>query len=78
VGSAAIDRSQNTGNNGLRGRQYYIGTRLTNGRVGVRGIELHYKAAGMPNLASGYTLRSYIEYSRLAQLENGLFTIMNA
>ncbi len=78
MGSLAIDRSQNSGNNGLRGRQYYIGTRLTNGRVGVRGIELHYKAAGMPNLASGYTLRSYIEYSRLAQLENGLFTIMNA
>lgn len=65
-----------TGNSGVAGRQYYLATRLTNGRVGVRGIELHYKAVGMD--VGNYTLRTYIEYNRLASLEGGLFTIMNA
>ncbi len=70
-----FNRAQN-GNAGVAGNQYYLATRLTNGRVGVRGIELHYKAAAM--VAGDYTLRTFIEYNRLASLEGGLFTIMNA
>jgi hypothetical protein len=70
-----FNRSQ-AGNDGVAGNQYYLATRLTNGRVGVRGIELHYKAAAMT--AGDYTLRTFIEYNRLASLEGGLFTIMNA
>ena len=71
---------QNDEVRGLPGRQWYLASRLTNGRVGVRGIELHYSARDMPALAGGssYTIRSYIEYSRLAVLEGGLFSVMNA
>ena len=61
---------------GVAGQQYYLATRLTNGRVGVRGIELHYSAATMT--PGNYPLRTFIEYNRLASLEGGLFTIMNA
>jgi len=48
--------------------------------VGVRGIELHYKAQAMADITAigTYTLRSYVEYARLAVLEGGLFSVMNA
>lgn len=69
------NKAQNTG---LEGNLFFLATRLTSGRVGVRGIELHYSAQGMTNLAAGYTIRSYMEYARLAVLEGGLFSVFNA
>ena len=63
----------------LQGRMFYLATRLTSGRVGVRGIELHYTAGDMANPgAGGYTIRSFMEYARLAVLEGGMFTVFNA
>tara|TARA_R110000772_G_scaffold107106_1_gene209293 strand:+ start:1645 stop:3099 length:1455 start_codon:yes stop_codon:yes gene_type:complete len=69
-------RAQDTN---LPGRFFYLGSRLTNGRVGQRGIELHvsgdWVSAGVktPNL-----LRSYCEYVRVARLVNGMMEIYNA
>ena len=62
----------------LQGRLFSLATRLTSGRVGVRGIELHYTAGGMTNLPGGYTVRSFLEYARLAVLEGGMFSVFNA
>jgi hypothetical protein len=64
--------------NFLRGHFWMLGTRLTTGRVGVRGIELHLTQAGMPAAAGGYTLRTYSEYARLAKLEDGFLMVYNA
>ncbi len=61
----------------LRNRFFMLGTKLTNGRVGVRGIELHLTQAGL-DAGIDYVVRSYIEYARLAVLENGLFSVFNA
>jgi|DEB0MinimDraft_10_1074344.scaffolds.fasta_scaffold16823_2 hypothetical protein len=58
---------------------FYLGSRLTNGRVGQRGIELHLTMDGQsgtrlePNL-----LRSYCEYLRVARLVDGMVEIYNA
>ena len=60
----------------LSNRTFMLGTKLTSGRVGVRGIELHLTQAGM-TVGPTYVVRSYIEYSRLAVLENGLFSVFN-
>jgi hypothetical protein len=63
----------------LGGRFFYLGSRLTNGRVGQRGIELHLtmdcadSGAKIPNL-----LRSYCEYLRVARLVDGMIEIYNA
>tara|TARA_R110000824_G_scaffold315496_2_gene502636 strand:+ start:842 stop:2308 length:1467 start_codon:yes stop_codon:yes gene_type:complete len=65
----------------LQNRFFMLGTKLTNGRVGVRGIELHLTQAGLSaavDAGGGYVVRSYIEYARLAVLENGLFSVFNA
>lgn len=67
---------------GLSGQLFFLGTRLTNGRVGQRGIELHLQMGdavnAMPAAASGYTCRSFCEYMRLARLESGMFSVFNA
>ena len=62
----------------LEGQMFYMGTRLTNGRVGQRGIELHltgdFPSAGrVINL-----LRCYCEYIRVARLVDGYFEVYNA
>ena len=60
----------------LSGHFFYMGSRLTNGRVGNRGLELFITAdvAGQNvNL-----LRCYCEYIRVARLSNGLFDVFNA
>ena len=69
-------RAQNTE---LAGRFFYLGSRLTNGRVGQRGVELHLTMDGadsgskIPNL-----LRCYCEYLRVARLVDGMVEIYNA
>lgn len=52
-----------------------IGTQLTGGRVGVRGIELHLT---MDVDANTDTMRNYCEYMRTATLLNGNMSITNA
>jgi len=65
----------------LGGQFFMLGTRLTNGRVGNDGVELHLTAI-MPQGAAGvntaYIVRTYLEYVRRARLENGEMEIMNA
>tara|TARA_R110000803_G_scaffold42600_1_gene91316 strand:+ start:828 stop:2300 length:1473 start_codon:yes stop_codon:yes gene_type:complete len=69
---------------GLAGELFVLGTKLTGGRVGVRGIELHLTMGDntngtMPGAAGKlYTVRSYSEYMRLARLSDGGFSVFNA
>ena len=60
---------------GIRGKFGFIGTRLTGGRVGVKGIELHLKMDEVQ--AFTHTIRSYCEYMRVARLSNGLIEVYN-
>ncbi len=62
-------------NSNLQGKFFYMGTRLTNGRVGQRGIELHL-TSGVP--ANVDLLRCYCEYVRVARLVNGMMEVYNA
>ena len=73
-------QSRTAGTPGLAGNQWMLASRLTTGRVGVRGIELHLTQEGMNALAGGrdYVLRSYCEYARLARLEDGFLAVYNA
>ena len=59
----------------LRGAFFYNATRLTGGRVGTRGIEIHVKMDEIHTEVD--TMRNYCEYLRVANLENGEFTIFN-
>jgi len=64
-------RNQNTL---LGGKQFYMATKLTNGRVGQRGVELHVKGT----IANINKIRCYLEYMRVARLTNGMIEIFNA
>ena len=72
TGNTFLGRAQNTN---LQGKFFYMGTRLTNGRVGQRGIELHL-TSGVP--ADVDLLRCYCEYVRVARLTNGMMEVYNA
>lgn len=70
---------QNTALAGIRGSFFHFGTRLTEGRVGQKGIELHIKADAMDaNGGRGYVVKTWCEYMRLARLDNGRMDIYNA
>ncbi len=69
-------QSGGPGTTGIAGKFFVLGTKLTSGRVGTRGIEIHLKAADYR--AANYTMRSYSEYMRLAKLSGGRFSIFNA
>tara|TARA_R100000808_G_scaffold12729_1_gene31522 strand:- start:747 stop:2204 length:1458 start_codon:yes stop_codon:yes gene_type:complete len=79
---AGRPQARTAGTPGLAGNQWMMATRLTTGRVGVKGIELHLTQEGMNVLAGGandtYTLRTYCEYARLARLEDGFLAVYNA
>ena len=75
--------------NALAGNFFMLGTRLTNGRVGNDGIELHLSGIfpdSLPDRLAGvnvpgsthYVVRTYCEYVRRARLENGEMQIYNA
>lgn len=66
----------NTQSTKLSGNFFHFGTRLTNSRVGVRGIEIHLQLVGMT--AGTYAVRSYMEYMRVARLSSGNFSVFNA
>jgi len=65
-------RAQNAN---LNGAFFNLGTKLTNGRVGQRGLEIHI-SGGFPT--STDTMRNYCEYLRVAQLNNGELQVFNA
>ena len=62
----------------LQGHMFYLGTRLTNGRVGQRGIDIYITG----DFASSGTvidlMRTYCEYVRVARLSGGMFEVYNA
>lgn len=60
----------------LSGNFFLNSTRLTGGRVGVRGIELHIKATDLRGAVT--TMRNWCEYHRVAQLNDGQFSVFNA
>ena len=62
----------------LDGHFFYLGTRLTNGRVGQRGIELHLSGDWPSAGRSPNVLRTYCEYLRVARLTNGMMEVYNA
>jgi len=68
-----LEGTYNMGNN-LEGQFFYLGTRLTNGRVGQRGIEVHLTGT----FANLDLLRVYCEYMRVARLSNGYIEVFNA
>lgn len=62
----------------LEGQLFYVGTRLTNGRVGQRGIELHLGGTWAGSGRTPNVLRNYCEYLRVARLVDGHLEIYNA
>ena len=73
-------RAQNTN---LAGQFFYLGTKLTGGRVGQRGLEVHlsggFSAVGIGGVDSDATLmRNFCEYLRVARLSDGMFDVLNA
>ncbi len=54
---------------------FYMATKLTNGRVGQRGIDLHLT---VDPPATADLMRSFCEYVRVATLRDGMFEIYNA
>lgn len=79
ITSAGFDgHAQNggPGADGIAGKSFVLGTKLTSGRVGTRGIEVHLKA--LDYRAGTFVMRSYSEYMRLAKLSDGRFSIFNA
>lgn len=61
----------------IQGHFFNLGTKLTNGRVGQRGIELHIKGSWSTTVPVN-KLRAYCEYMRIARLTNGMMEIFNA
>jgi len=68
-------RNQDTN---LEGQQFYLGTKLTNGRVGQRGVELHISGDWADSGRTPTLLRVFCEYLRVARLVDGMMEIYNA
>lgn len=62
----------------LEGQMFYLGTRLTNGRVGQRGIELFLTGDFASSGRIIDLMRTYCEYVRVARLTNGYVDVYNA
>lgn len=62
----------------LDGHFFYLSTRLSNGRVGQRGLELHISGDWASSGRTINKLRSYCEYMRVARLTDGMIEIYNA
>jgi hypothetical protein len=61
----------------LAGRFFYSSIRLSSGRVGQRGLEIHFKAPSGMRDSNVDVLRNYCEYLRSARLENGMISVFN-
>jgi hypothetical protein len=78
ISGGFTDREYNTRDQTELEAQFFnLSTRLTNGRVGQRGIELHVTYEADPTRECDL-LRCYCEYIRVARLENGYFEVYNA
>lgn len=60
---------------GFEGNFFFQSTRLTGGRVGSRGIEVHVKATDLK--ANVNVMRSFCEYLRIARLQDGYVEVYN-
>lgn len=60
---------------GLEGQFFFQSTRLTGGRVGSRGIELHVKGTDLKPAVN--EMRSFCEYLRIARLQDGFVDVFN-
>ncbi len=60
---------------GLESNFFFQSTRLTGGRVGSRGIEVHIKATDMKDNVN--VMRSFCEYLRIARLQDGFIEVYN-
>ncbi len=60
----------------LDGAFFYLGTKLTGGRVGQRGLEIHF--SGNYAGSGADVMRNFCEYLRVARLSNGMFDVINA
>jgi hypothetical protein len=63
---------------GMEGHMFNLATRLTNGRVGQRGIELHVTNDAPSSGRVVDLLRCFCEYIRVARLSDGYFEVYNA
>lgn len=68
---------ESKGQEQLGGRFFYISIRLSGGRVGQRGIEVHVKSASGMRDNQVDVMRNYAEYVRSARLENGMISVFN-
>jgi len=78
AGGLTDDTYQGRSQQGMEGHMFYLGTRLTNGRVGQRGIELHITHDAPTGGRVVDLLRCYCEYIRVARLSDGYFEVYNA
>jgi len=62
----------------IAGHQFYLSTKLTNGRVGQRGVELHLSGSWADSGRPVDKIRCYCEYLRVARLVDGMMEIYNA
>jgi hypothetical protein len=78
AGGITSDSYQGRAQTGMEGHMFNLGTRLTNGRVGQRGIELHVTNDAPASGRVVDLLRCFCEYIRVARLSDGYFEVYNA
>lgn len=78
AGGLTTDTFHGRAQTGLQGHAFNLSTRLTNGRVGQRGIELHVTNTVPTTGRVVDLLRCFCEYIRVARLSNGYFEVYNA
>lgn len=78
AGGLTTDTFQGRGQNEMEGKLFYLGTRLTNGRVGQRGIEVHLSGDFPDSGRVVDLMRCFCEYIRVARLTGGYMEVYNA
>ena len=78
AGGLTTDTFQGRDQQGMEGKMFYLGTRLTNGRVGQRGIEVHLSGDFPDSGRVVDLMRCFCEYIRVARLSGGYMEVYNA
>jgi len=78
AGGLTTDTFQGRDQQGMEGKMFYLGTRLTNGRVGQRGIEVHISGDFPDSGRVVDLMRCFCEYIRVARLNGGYMEVYNA
>ena len=78
AGGLTSDTYQGRSQVGMEGHMFNLSTRLTNGRVGQRGVELHITHESPPSGRVVDLLRCFCEYVRVARLSGGYMEVYNA